>query len=300
MEFIDPNIARKNKLQNEHLKKIKTLLDGSPVFSHIEFSILGMCNRRCKFCPRVDPKVYPNINEFMPLKLYGKILSELREVNYTGGLSYSGFSEPLLHKDVLCFISLSKEILPDSRVEIITNGDYLTPETMSALFGAGLDTLLISMYDGPEQKENFEKIREKAGIKPERVILRERYLPPEKHYGITLSNRAGSVNLEELGVKALTKPMKNPCYYTHYRMMVDHTGDVLLCPHDWKKKIVLGNIKKDNIIDVWIGKKMNNVRKLLGSGDRTFEPCDVCDVLGTRQGGEHFSAWEVFYSKLGV
>jgi radical SAM protein with 4Fe4S-binding SPASM domain len=293
--YLDPNIARKNALQEAHLARAPRLPGGAPFFSHIEFSLCGLCNRQCVFCPRVDPEVYPNVAEFLSLEVYRKLLQELREVEYTGGLSYSGFSEPFYHKRLVEFVASSREILPECRVEIVTNGDFVKPQKLRALFAAGLNTLLISMYDGPEQVPHFQAIVEEAGVDPSRVILRKRYLSPEEQYGITLSNRAGTVSVQEVDVGPLREPLDHPCYYTHYRMMVDHNGDVLLCPHDWGKRLVAGNIHNEKIVDIWKGKILDRFRRRLGAGDRRFAPCSGCDVEGTRQGGAHFNAWREFY-----
>lgn len=295
MTFLDPNIARKDALQSAHLARAPRLEKGAPVFSHIEFSLCGLCNRQCVFCPRVDPKIYPNVAEFLSLDLYCKLLRDLRDIDYSGGLSYSGFSEPFYHKQLVEFVRASKDILPECRVEIVTNGDFVKPQKLRALFEAGLNTLLISMYDGPEQIPHFQAIIREAGVDPARVILRKRYLAPEEQYGINLTNRAGMVTIEGSHVAALQEPLRRPCYYTHYRMMVDHNGDVLLCPHDWGKKLVAGNIQNKNIVDIWTGEVLSHVRRRLGMGDRRFPPCDICDVEGTRQGGAHFKAWQKFY-----
>lgn len=300
MTFLDANIGRKNALQNGHLMRAGRLPDGSPVFSHIEFSICGLCNRRCVFCPRVDPAVYPNVAEYLSLDLYRKVLTDLKDIDYSGGLSYSGFSEPFYHKQIVDFVASSKEILPRCRVEIVTDGDFLKAQKLRAIFGAGLDTLLISMYDGPEQIPHFEAMITEAGVDPNRVILRKRYLPPEEQFGINLTNRAGMVTIKEASVAPLKEPMNHPCYYTHYRMMVDHTGEVLLCPHDWGKKLIVGNVRRQHVVDIWIGEVLSRVRQRLGEGDRRFAPCNVCDVVGTLQGGDHFKAWQEYYRKQRV
>jgi len=300
MPYLDPNIARKNSFQNAHLSETGTLPNGSPTFSEVEFNTSGLCNRTCVFCPRVDPKVFPNVNEHLPLDLYKKILVDLAEINYSGRITHSGFSEPLLHPKINDILRATRDILPESVVEIITNGDKLTAGIIKDLFEAGLTTLLISMYDGPEQTEFFERMTREAGLPQERVILRERYLPPEQGYGINLTNRAGMVSVNEAGVSVLLAPMKHSCYYTHYRMMIDYTGEVLLCPHDWGKRLIVGNLHNERIQDVWTGQALSAVRQRLGKGDRAFPPCDKCDVLGTRQGGEHFKAWERFYNHTTV
>ena len=297
MQFVDPNIARKNAFQEAHLVNAGGLPDGSPIFSEVEFNITGLCNRLCVFCPRVDPKVFPNVNEHLDIPLYRKILTDLKDINYTGRISYSGFGEPLLNPKHLEMIRLTREILPECWLDIVSNGDRVTASVMKDLFQAGLTTLLISMYDGPEQVEYFEKMIEKSGLPRESVILRERYLPPEQGYGINVTNRAGMVSVKAVNVSVLASPMKHACYYTHYRMMIDYTGEVLLCPHDWGKRLIAGNLSQEHLVDIWTGPALSSVRNRLGAGDRAFPPCDKCDVLGTRQGGDHFKAWQDHYQR---
>jgi MoaA/NifB/PqqE/SkfB family radical SAM enzyme len=293
MRYVDSNVDRKNKLQNDHLHGAKRLENGEPIFAHIEFSICGLCNRTCHFCPRSDAQRFPNRKEYLSLNLYAKILGDLAAVDYDGRLSYSGFSEPFYHKRLDRLVTMTKEILPRSTVELVTNGDMLNVAKLKSVFAAGLDKMLISMYDGPEQIQSLEAIRDQAGIPPDKFLLRKRFLAAEENYGINLSNRAGTViNLEGIGIKALREPMGHACYYTHYRMMVDHTGEVLLCPHDWSKKLIVGDLNRENILEVWTGKILSRIRQRLGAADRHFSPCNVCDVEGTLQGEQHFLAWQ--------
>lgn len=124
------------------------------------------------FCPKGDPTAFPNVAEYMSFDLYKKIIDELRDLNYTGRISYSDFSEPLVHHNVLEFIASSKKTCPKMTVEITTNGDPLTPKKLKALFNAGLDHSKISVYDGPEAQERFERLRGEVGLTDKQVIIR--------------------------------------------------------------------------------------------------------------------------------
>jgi radical SAM protein with 4Fe4S-binding SPASM domain len=292
---VDPNIQRKKKILADHVTVIPEIAPGVPTFSLMEFNVTELCNRTCSFCPRVDPEVYPNRNEFLSTALYEKIMRELGEYDYAGKFLYSAFSEPLLHKELDKLIKLSKRFCPSARVESVTNGDSLTAEKLRWLFDAGLDTLLVSMYDGPEQEGHFLGLREEAGLREEQMILRVRYLPQEENFGLTLSNRAGMVQIDELDVKALDEPLAAQCYYPHYQMMVDYDGTVLLCPHDWGKRLKAGNLQKQSVLEVWNSKAMAFARKRLANSDRGFAPCNVCDVKGTLMGKEHFECWQSHY-----
>ena len=49
----------------------------------------------------------------------------------------------------------------------------------------------------------------------------------------------------EFQIKKLENTLKKPCYYPSYTFL-DYNGDVLMCPHDWGKRI-LGNLKNNSL-----------------------------------------------------
>ena len=294
-KFLDPNIPRKRDTIRRHLDSVESKALDPPIFSLLEFNLSGLCNRKCVFCPRSDPRVFPNVNQHIPVDLYERIMIELSELDYDGTILYSAFGEPLLYKNIELLISMSKRYCPKLNVESVTDGDFVTTAKLNALFEAGLDTLLISMYDGPSQQPFFEKMMSEAGLNDSQVVLRKRWLPPEDNYGITLSNRAGMVNLPEVGVGAIDSPLKRPCFYPYYQMLVDYDGSVLLCPHDWGKKLVAGNLNDMTLLEIWDNNIMKRVRASLSGSDRNFAPCNACDVDGTLMGRSHFERWEEYY-----
>ena len=71
---------------------------------------------------------------------------------------YSGYVEPLLHKKIYENIAEARHYLPEAQIEIISNGDVLNKIRLKKLFEAGLSTLLISVYDGPEEEKQFHAL----------------------------------------------------------------------------------------------------------------------------------------------
>ena len=250
------------------------------------------------FCPRVDPKIFPNINEHIPIELYEKIMKELAELDYDGMILYSAFGEPLLYKRIEELIVLSKRYCPNVRVESVTNGDYVTPVKLKSLFDAGLDTLLISLYDGSHQREIFQGMMAEVGLSESQVVLRDRWLPAEEHYGITLVNRSGMVEIPEVGIGAIKEPLKRRCFYPFYQVVVDYDGSVLLCTHDWGKKFIVGNLNHQTIHELWDNERIRKVRESLANADRSFAPCSGCDADGTLMGQEHFDQWMEHYREV--
>ena len=299
---IDINIKRIGDFVDQHLKVQEDLPDGTPVFSSVEFSINGACNRRCHFCPRVDPEKYPNLFKSLDYSVFENLINNLVDIKYKGRISFSGFCEPLLTKNLDEYIFLIKKKLPDNAIEIVSNGDPLTgkngKDKLGKLFKSGLTNIRVSLYDGPEQRPYFEKIKKDLSLNDDQFIIRNRYLKPDKSYGMTISNRAGSVSLnnEVFELKPLEEPLRQPCYYPFYKVLIDYDGAVLMCSNDWKKERIMGNICNEKLSDIWKNNLFINTRKSLIKCDRSHSPCNLCDVEGTMNGESAFKKWKNFIS----
>lgn len=293
--YIDPSVYRKkDNIEN----KIK-MYEGVPVFSLLEFNVFGACNRSCSFCPVSDTSFYKNVYKGIDINLYTKIMKELSDINYTGDILYSAFSEPLLNKEVYDLIKVTKNYLNDVKVEIVSNGDVILKNNLilNKLFDSGLDVLSISIYDGPEIYNLFKSIIANSGLSESQVILRRRY-KVDGNYGITISNRSGLIDSNkyrdenEDKVEAIELPLKKPCYYPFYQMVVDYNGDVLLCSHDWKKEKIIDNANSSHIFEIWKNEQIKKARLKLKNNSREFLPCYNCDIKGDVMGKRNFDAWK--------
>ena len=292
IKFLDPTIKSKRKLVQERFQFIEGT--NIPLPSEVEISESGTCNRVCSFCPRSDPD-FEDIKIFIKKELHNKLLNELAEVKFTGTLRYSGFVEPLLDKNIFNLISSARSILANSNIEMVTNGDVLNTKRLKKLFDHGLSKLFISVYDGPEDVIKFNKMGKECNLDNSQFIIRERFLPPEQDFGITMSNRAGMLKNADHSIQPLKQKLSLPCFYPAYTFFMDYQGDVLMCAHDWGKKNILGNLNKSSFMEIWKSDKANLARKKLLIADRGFSPCDVCDVRGTLIGSKHAQEWQKIY-----
>lgn len=288
--IIDKNIPRKEKITKNRIQYTNFEGKKLPLMSVVEISNSGMCNRKCSFCPRSDPD-YLDVNEFISKRLHTKIFKELNEVNYKGMVIYSGYVEPLLDKRIYECIAEAREFLPEAQIELITNGDVLNVERTKKLFKAGLSTILVSVYDGPEEEKNFYKICGEANLTKDQYVIRNRYMSEENNFGLNISNRSGTLNNAEYKIPPLKKSLKAKCNYPSYTFFIDYNGDVQMCSHDWAKKYILGNVSKEKIKDIWFDKKYMFARKKLLNADRNFNPCNKCDVSGELIGSKHSDEW---------
>ncbi len=295
-KIVDTSIYRKREFVEK--KEGIGIIDGFPVFSIVEFNVYGACNRSCSFCPVSDPSFYTNKYEEISIELFTKIMRDLQAIQFDGMVLISAFSEPFLNKDLPELVRINKSILPDTRIEINTNGDIFKKriDKLTRLFEAGLDTVTVSVYDGPAAYEEFLEIRTTLNLSESQFVIRRRYFDEkEGDWGIVFSNRAGLINTQEFqdqtrdGVETL--PLKRNCFYPFYQTLIDCNGDMILCPHDWGKEYVVGNLSKENLWDLWTGKKYQAARKSLSHNNRNFKPCNKCNVKGDFIGKTNFKAW---------
>ena len=286
-QFIDPLIKRKRKISD----KIQFFNKNIPLPSVVEISESGTCNRKCSFCPRSAPD-FEDKKEFISEKLIIKLSKELSAYDYSGLFLFSGFVEPMLDKNIYNLLSIVRSFLPKVRLEMVTNGDVLNQERVKKLFRSGLSTLLVSIYDGKKEADDMTKLLLDSSLNENQFKVRHRYLSEKESFGITLSNRAGMMDNAEYKIKSLKDPLIKPCYYPHYTFFMDYTGEVLICSHDWGKKLVVGNLNQEKFIDLWTNKHFTEARENLSKANRNFSPCNKCDVTGTFMGKGHRDAWQ--------
>ena len=275
------NIQRKSSFVDEVV-----IHNGKPLFSFIDINPTELCNRTCEFCPRFDPKIYPNKNLHMEIDTVHKIRKELEGLNWNGSINICGNGEPLLHKDIVGLVAALGDKI---HVEITTNGDFLKVDLIKDLYKNHLDYMVVSMYDGPEQIEYFTKLFDDSEIDKSRYALRDRWYKEDEEYGLVLTNRAGIFGWNKnMGVG-------KQCFYMHYSLQIDWNGDIFLCPQDWQRRKAMGNMMQEEIIDIWKGNFITKFRKNLLNGKRCEKPCSDCNADGTLLGKNHAEIWRSIY-----
>jgi len=279
------NEATKQNLRRKSVYVDDVQMAGDiPLFSWIDVNLTELCNRKCIFCPRVDPNEYPNQDLNMSLPLMRRMADELIALEYRGVVVFCGFGEPLLYPHLAEAISFFG---PDIRTEVVTNGDRLTVSYIDALIKAGMDYMVISMYDGPHQIEQFKRLFEEAGYDESHYLLRDRWHTEEDNFGLKLTNRAGTVSIGKQDPVDVT----HPCHYPAYSMTVDWNGDVLLCVQDWNKKVKMGNVYAQSLLEIWRSNLIQKYRYQLANGKRKLTPCNNCNTDGTLHGYNHVEKW---------
>ena len=281
---IEINLKRRTVIVDDKLAHY----NGVPIPSWIELSIIDVCNRSCIFCPKSDPKIAPDTFQKMNMNLINKLTENLKKINYKGSVTLCGYGEPMLHKGVY---EISRKLAEAAFVEVVTNGDTLTEKKIVELHNSNVNKLLISMYDGPEQKIKFTTMIKKSGVPKDFVILRDRWYDDKKDYGLKLTNRAGTISV---GTQDRLETFTY-CNYPSYSVLIDWNGDVFLCPQDWQRRVTMGNVMQEEFFDIWTGNAITKFRKNLLNGKRCNSPCTECNAEGTVLGKTHAKEWRKVY-----
>lgn len=244
--------------------------DGDPLFRFIEVNLLGFCNRKCSFCPvtKKPQKTY------MSYEIFDKITNELQALNFNGLFIISGFSEPLLHPELYSFLDVLNTKIPDAKVMLNTNGDYLDKNIDIV---EKLDYLFISVYDDESKYNYFNNIKNE--LNTDKIYLKKRYL------GFDKNNRGGFFNSEKV------LPIEKPCFYPFYLIDVNWNGNIMFCPNSFLEENVIGNIEDVTLLEAWKCEKINNLRYNMMKNKRIY-PCSKCDVSGDIVGENYYEAWE--------
>lgn len=276
----------------------------------------NLCNFRCNFCAIQSKKEnLPFRKRLMDKALFTKIIDDLQEFpEKLKVLRINGQGEPLLNPDFPEMIRYAKEKEVADFIETITNGSCLCPELNQKLIDSGIDRIRISIEalneegykDIAETKLDFETFRNNIKDLYDRSGNCEIYckivdvsVPTEEDkkrffelFGdicdrifidnvIPLWSDFEEINQKmKVGEKGMHgQEVRNVevCPFPFYSLIINSDGEVTVCCADWKRKLVVGNLKKETLKEIWNGDRLRNFWiKLLQGEKNCFEMCRKC------------------------
>jgi MoaA/NifB/PqqE/SkfB family radical SAM enzyme len=236
----------------------------------VEVEVFSYCNRVCWFCPNsfIDRR---SSNTLMPEETYINILDQLKEIDYSGDVTYSRYNEPTAKKDIiLTRLRQAREKLPKANLKTNSNGDYINKEYLVELRDAGLNEIFLQHYEIKPNSYNYEnnkilmeKKLKKLGLPYElitdipgnkieyrvifdgmRVQLRSRNFVEDG------SSRGGTIDL----ANDYTRTQR--CLQPFNNMYIDYNGKVMVCcalrsDIEEHKDGVTGDIHKDSLATIF-------------------------------------------------
>jgi radical SAM superfamily enzyme YgiQ (UPF0313 family) len=255
--------------------------------NYIMIQTISGCNARCEFCP------YPYIKEQLPYEkmnwdIFADIIDECsRHKNIRVIMPYL-MNEPLLDKELPEKITYIKKRVPWAKVHILTNGSLLdqdfalgliksgidwigfsfhgiSPQTVEEVMGINYHLTLNNILNFIELSKSFKKnISEYIMIT---FIQHQRLSQQEREQAFKFWTQKGitrisfySSPISRAGNVPVLPSVRNEKIYgcnsiwTEEMFHILADGSVVLCCMDWKKEMVLGNVKQNSIEQIWNSK----------------------------------------------
>lgn len=242
-------------------------------FSKISIETRTDCNLRCECCPQAAS---PRPLTVMAEELFKKIINDLAAVSYTGRISPLCYNEPLLDDRLIELIRYAREQCPFSQLHLVTNGTLLTPDLLTQLLCAGLDTITIKVY-------RKDRDQNPAHLSPrlQPIANMARQMTAQKIRIETRSSRRSSSNRPgdplALGTR---RPLSQFCELPFRQIVVRPDGKVVLCSQDHLNQQVMGDATSSSVASIWFNERYEGVRRELLARSRKGKICEQCDFRG--------------------
>ncbi len=267
----------------------------------IDIEITSRCNLKCLMCEHTYMK---RKQEMMTEEIFKSIIEQCK--GQAEGVRFIMYSEPFLHPDILSFAKEVKEA--GLLLHITTNGTIVSYQQIDELIRIGLDSIIFSMQGATEKEYSFIRGHDKLPLIEEKIkyLTKRRKTNPFVQVSTTVTQRDTKEDIEKFKQKwnqyvdlvtvGLTSwsriakfrpdiykilgitPDQNrsylPCQDILTKMCVYSNGDITVCCSDAEGKLTVGNVLKDNMIDLWRSEVYRGLRLLLTN--MRMDMLDLC------------------------
>ncbi len=273
----------------------------------VEFQTLSTCNATCVFCPHCrSPKEIPHGR--MDDGLIRKIIAECAR-HMVGRISPYLTNEPLMDKRMPGILrDIKKTCLLPVKTKINSNASLLTEDVGRQLIEAKLDQLWISVNGYSEESYrasmglDFERtmaninafldMKKTLGVKRPKIVIttiktklvehelekaREYWASRDVKFSIhNLDNRSGEEATDGIRPAARNPKFRRNCDLFLKQAYIVENGDMIICCHDWRQSVVVGNVAKNSIAQVWNSDRFKTL--IYEYQAQKFDNLEICRV----------------------
>lgn len=248
------------------------------------------CNLACDFCPQSleDYEDRTGSRMDMPISTYRRLMQEIVKLDIRS-LKLYFFGEPFLHPYIGEMMWLAAQSC--ERVELTTNGMALTEKNAQAVLDSGIQYLRVSLYDEKPELvlRNVKRLWHMRSAFSSPFICVKVF--DKAHRDRVASDYAGiadeiaiegihTVGSEFVQISTQSVGDQKACPYPFYNLVVKSNGDVVPCCVAWEDSLVVGNVGRDTLQDIWRGEKLAKIHKMHLEGRRgELAACAKCDTL---------------------
>lgn len=295
------------KERKDEITKVNKYVIDPPFPKEIFIDLTSFCNHRCVFCSNYKLK---NKKEMDPV-MVKRVLEEAYD-NGVRDIGVYATGESFLVKNLAEYVKLAKSIGYEY-IFITTNGALATPEKVKEVLDAGLDSIKFSISAGTTQtykeiqgRDDFDKVienlkwvsnyRKETGknyriyvtmvytekTKNEKDVLRDIVKPYIDEWDPhLLTNQCGNMyennelgDIEKHNVRGRVKA--DICFQPFKGFTVTPEGYVSACVLDYQKDLIVGDLNKNSMKEIWSGSVYKNFRERVLKKDLQGLACYNC------------------------
>jgi radical SAM protein with 4Fe4S-binding SPASM domain len=267
----------------------------------IGIELTNHCDLECIMCPQPDQT--RNLG-LMDMDLFKKIIDQVR--GHSEFIYLHGLGESLLHPKFFEMAEYANKA--GLKTHLSTNLTFLNEERNERLAKSDIDFIVLSL-DGAT-KETYESIRiggdfEKSINHIKHLLkLKKKYnskflidiqfiqMEKNQHQAHQIKSLFSDDEREVIDRfrvkpafsttnKTVDNPLKHrvPCYYLWSTMTILQDGKVSMCCMDFDGEVILGDLTKEKVYDVWNNRAMVSLRDKHKKLEYDSSPiCDKCSV----------------------
>lgn len=268
---------------------------------------------------QVSKKPQSYKKQIMTFELFTKIIDDLTEFpDKLKILRISGQGEPLLNPNIIEMIEYAKNKNVSDTIEIVTNGSMLEPKLNRRLANSGVDKVRISI-EGLSEEDYFKMADIKIDFNEFIANIRDLHQQSNGKCEICIKTVDAATSTEELenkfynlfeeicdrifidkivplwsdfqqitntfhidekrGMHGQEINKVRICPFPFYSFIINSEGEVTACCADWERKLVLGDVSKEKLADIWKGKKYREfLITMLQGNKQQYEMCNTCTL----------------------
>jgi radical SAM protein with 4Fe4S-binding SPASM domain len=276
------------------------------------------CNFKCTFCPTGHyDLISKRFNGLMKFDLFRKIIDDLTVFEQPiKVLRMYKDGEPFLNKNLAKMVAYARQSKVAETIDTTTNGSLIDPFRLAPVLEAGLDRINISVdgmdaaayqritktkFDFDRFIQNIKWLFANKGnclvhIKTIRETLSE---DQEQKFLDTFGDYCDEIFVENFspcwpafdgesrtgwnikqGLYGQSIQEIEVCPYIFYTYCVNADGLVSSCSVDWDRKLIIGDVNKQSMKEIWTSEAMEELRRQHLRGERSQnETCGKCRQL---------------------
>lgn len=236
------------------------------LFNIIEIETITACNRKCTYCPnsKYERSLLKNTKKINP-DIFHKIIDQLAEIRFSGNIHPHFYGEPLLDDRLFKLLKYSKDKLNYALILIFTNGELLSFELYEKF--SNLNVGFVISTHSPDIKDKIKiiqnKFKEKYGYNKKNILWNK------INDKTKLNNRSNEIQLKNI-------KYRRKCNWPSFFCIINYKGEVILCCNDYHSRVVLGSLKKENLLAIWNKEEFKQLRKDIKKGNFKYDLCIKC------------------------